>query len=139
MKKILFIAIAFLAIQFVLAQETANDTDNLVYNSAGLEKKPEFPEGIKEFHKFLKKNYKPSPEAKGLAFVTFIIEKDGSLSNFKLLRDPGFGAGEEALRVLSICPKWSPGETKGEKVRCVFSTSIPYREPIKTITKRISE
>lgn len=110
-----------------------------VYNIAGIEKKPDFPGGIKEFQKFLKKNYKPSAEAKGLAYVTFIIEKDGSLSNFKLLRDPGFGAGEEALRVLSICPKWSPGETKGEKVRCLFSTSIPYREPIHAITKRISE
>ncbi|WP_026712455.1 energy transducer TonB [Flavobacterium daejeonense] len=110
-----------------------------VYSIAGIEKKPEFPGGIKEFHKFLKKNYKPSAEAKGLAFVTFIIEKDGSLSNFKLLRDPGFGAGEEALRVLSICPKWSPGETKGEKVRCIFSTSIPYKEPVYTTTRRVSE
>ncbi|MES2573963.1 MAG: energy transducer TonB [Bacteroidota bacterium] len=118
------------------AQQKSNGD---IYNSAGIEKKPEFPGGMEEFHKFLKKNYKPSPEVKGLAFVTFIIEKDGSLSNFKLLRDPGFGAGEEALRVLSICPKWSPGERKGEKVRCVFNTSIPYREPIKTITKRISE
>ncbi len=139
MKKILFIAIAFFTIQLVSAQETTIDSNDPIYSTAGLEKKPEFPEGIKEFHKFLKKNYKPSAEAKGLAFVTFIIEKDGSISNFKLLRDPGFGAGEEALRVLSICPKWSPGETKGEKVRCIFSTSIPYREPIKTITRRISE
>lgn len=139
MKKILFITISFFTIQILTAQEVVEKVDNRIYNINGIEKKPEFPEGIKEFHKFLKKNYKPSAEAKGLAFVTFIIEKDGSLSNFKLLRDPGFGAGEEALRVLSICPKWSPGETKGEKVRCLFSTSIPYREPIKTITKRISE
>lgn len=125
MKKILFIAIAFFTIQLVSAQETTTDSNDPIYSTAGLEKKPEFPEGVMAFYKFISKNYKtPSKSVKGKVYVTFIIEKDGSLSNIKVLRDIGYGTGEEAIRVLSICPNWIPGEKNGQKVRCLYSLPI---------------
>lgn len=125
MKKILFLAIAIFAFQIVSAQETTTDSDNQIYNTAGLNKKPEFPEGIMAFYKFVGTNFKaPTTALKGKVYVTFIIEKDGSISNVKVLRDIGYGTGAEAIRVISISPKWIPGEKNGKKVRALYSMPI---------------
>lgn len=125
MKKILFIAVAIFAFQIVSAQETTNDSNDPVYNTVGIDKKPEFPEGIDAFYGFVGKNFiVPYAALKGKVYVTFIIEKDGSISNIKVLRDLGHGTGAEAIRVLSICPKWIPGEKNGQKVRCLYSLPI---------------
>jgi len=91
-----------------------------------LDEKPDFPGGIQEFYNFIRANYK-TPKVQGLSgkvYVTFIIEKDGSLSGIKILRDIGFGTGEEALRVLQISPNWIPGKYKGEPVRAMYSLPI---------------
>ncbi|MFV8370799.1 M56 family metallopeptidase [Flavobacterium sp. LB2P74] len=100
--------------------------ENEVYNTAGITEKPDFPGGISEFYKFVGENYKtPSqPNLKGKIYVTFIIEKDGSLSDIKNIRDIGFGSGEEAIRVLKICPKWIPGKMNGVPVRVMYSLPI---------------
>jgi periplasmic protein TonB len=61
---------------------------------------------------------------KGKVYVTFVVEKDGSLTDIKVLRDIGYGTGKEAIRVLSKCPKWMPGEQNGKKVRVLYSLPI---------------
>lgn len=88
--------------------------------------KPSFPGGIDAFYKFIAKNYKtPSqPNLKGKVYVTFIVEADGNLSDFKVLRDIGNGTGEEAVRVLKLSPKWTPGKVNGEPVRTLYSLPI---------------
>ena len=100
--------------------------ENEVYNTAGITEKTDFPGGISEFYKFVGENYKtPSqPNLKGKVYITFIIEKDGSLSDIKNIRDIGFGSGEEAIRVLKICPKWIPGKMNGVPVRVMYSLPI---------------
>ncbi|POY40478.1 energy transducer TonB [Flavobacterium alvei] len=101
-------------------------SDNTVYNTAGIEVKPDFPGGMDQFYKFIAENYQ-TPKAEGLKgkiYVTFVIEKDGSLSDIKVLRDIGYGTGKEAIRVLKLSPKWSPGEQNGQKVRCTYSLPI---------------
>jgi periplasmic protein TonB len=61
-------------------------------------------------------------------FVLFVVEKDGTISNIKVVNDPGFGMGAEAIRVLkAIKTKWEPGLFKGEKVRTSFSLPIVVR------------
>lgn len=103
-----------------------NNSDNTIYNTAGIEVKPEFPGGMNEFYKFIATNY-VSPQEKGLAgkvYVTFVVEKDGSLSDIKVLRDIGYGTGKEAIRVLKLSPKWMSGEQNGKKVRCTYSLPI---------------
>lgn len=115
MKKILILAISFFAIQMVAAQDTTNDSNDIVYNTAGIEVKPEFPGGYEEFYRFIGKNYK-TPNVgglKGKIYVTFIVEKDGSIDEIKILRDIGYGTGKEAIRVLKLCPNWIPGEQDG--------------------------
>ncbi|NNT70594.1 hypothetical protein HKT18_00050 [Flavobacterium sp. IMCC34852] len=108
-----------------------NTDDNSIYNTSGIEVKPEFPGGLNEFYKYIGKNYK-TPNVKGLkgkVFVTFVIEKDGSLSDIKVIRDIGLGTGEEAIRVLKECPKWIPGEQNGQKVRVMYALPISIQLP----------
>lgn len=105
--------------------EPKSQDDNQVYSVAGIEVKPEFPGGISAFYKFVSKNYKkPNGDLHGKIFVTFIVEKDGSLTDIKVLRDIGQGTGEEAVRVLKTCPKWMPGEQNGKKIRVHYSLPI---------------
>ncbi len=103
-----------------------NQDDNLIYNTAGIEVKPEFPGGPTKMYEFIEKNFiKPQGEViKGKVYVTFVIEKDGTLTDIKVLRDLGYGTGKEAIRVLKMMPKWSPGEQNGRKVRCTYSFPI---------------
>lgn len=104
--------------------------ENQVYNSAGLEILPSFPGGKVKLYQFIDDNYKKSnkkPTHQGKLYATFIIEKDGSLSDIKVLRDIGFGTGEELIRVLKLSPKWKPGKQKGKEVRTLYSIVIPVQ------------
>jgi hypothetical protein len=104
-----------------------NSIDDNIYNTAGIDIKPEFPGGITEFNTFIDKNFKipnTKPELKGKIYATFIIEKDGSLSDIKILRDIGFETGQEAIRVLKTSPKWSPGKINNKIVRVMYSLPI---------------
>jgi protein TonB len=107
-----------------VAEVIAEDTS--VHLLAGIEQKPEFPGGIEKFYAFVGKNYQ-APEEEGLkgkVYVTFVVEKDGSLTDIKVIRDIGYGTGKEAIRVLNKCPKWLPGEQNGKKVRVLYSLPI---------------
>ena len=97
-----------------------------IYNIAGVESKPDFPGGLKEFYSYIGKNFR-LPDVKGLAgkvFVSFVIEKDGSVTDIKVIRDIGYGTKEEAIRVLQNSPKWIPGEQNGKKVRVLYGLPI---------------
>ena len=102
------------------------EVDNQIYSTAGIEVKPDFPGGINKFYKFVGDNYQ-TPEEEGLkgkVYVTFVVEKDGSLTDIKVIRDIGYGTGKEGIRVLKKCPKWTPGEQNGKKVRVLYSLPI---------------
>jgi hypothetical protein len=112
--------------EVIPSQYSVNIPDNTVYNTAGIDVKPDFPGGMDEFYRFISKNYN-CPKVEKLAgkvYVTFVIEKDGSLADIKVLRDIGYGTGKEAIRVLGLSPKWLPGEQNGQKVRCTYSLPI---------------
>ncbi|HAT76172.1 MAG TPA: energy transducer TonB, partial [Flavobacterium sp.] len=105
------------------------EEDNTVYNTAGIEVKPDFPGGIEKFNSYVAKNYQ-APDEEGLngkVYVQFVVEKDGSLTDIKVLRDIGYGTGAEAIRVLKKCPRWTAGEQNGKKVRCTFSLPIAIK------------
>ena len=100
-----------------------------VKNLIDLTEQPEYEGGIQKFLIYIKENYKTPEEIKkqklkGKIFVDFIIEKDGTLSNITILRDIGFGSGEEAQRVLKSSPKWKPGKIKEEIVRVKYVLPI---------------
>ena len=101
--------------------------DNSVHNMAGIEVKPDFPGGINKFRQYIANNFRvPDEEGlKGKIYVTFVVEKDGSLTDIKVQRDLGYGTKEEAIRVLrSLKVRWNPGEQNGKKVRVQYSMPI---------------
>lgn len=110
----------------ITIQATANlEEDNLVYNMAGINVKPEFIGGKEKLYEFIYRKYrirKDCPEGK--IYLSFIIEKNGSLSSFQVIKDIGFGSGEEAIRVLKDSPLWEPGEQNGKKVRVLYNLPI---------------
>lgn len=90
-----------------------------------VERQPEFPGGILEFYKFVGKNFKsPADKIEGKVIVEFIIETDGSLSEFQVVKDLGYRLGDEAIRVLKLSPKWNPGIQKGQPVRVLYTLPI---------------
>ncbi|MBK0370693.1 M56 family metallopeptidase [Flavobacterium agrisoli] len=109
--------------------------EGATYNVTELTEKPYYPEGIEAFYKFVGENYKmpvtPNDvNLKGKVYVTFMVEKDGSLSDFKILRDIGYGTGDEAVRVLKLCPNWVPGKVNGEAVKTMYSLPISIQSKV---------
>lgn len=133
MKKILILTLICFT-QNIFSQENyvpkgniTND-ENKLYNTAGIDVAPEFIGGMNNFYKFISQNYRIPKEkpasTKGKVFATFVIEKDGSLNDIKILRDIGYGTSEEAIRVLKLCPKWNPGKLKDKEVRVLYAMPI---------------
>ncbi|WP_163411527.1 energy transducer TonB [Flavobacterium ajazii] len=99
--------------------------EEAVYSNTDVDVLPNFPGGISGFNGFVNKNFKvEEKDLKGKIYSTFIIEKNGTLSDIKILQDLGYGTGKELIRVLKLSPKWNPGIKDGKKVRCFYS--IPY-------------
>jgi len=105
--------------------------DNTIYNSAGIEVQPGFQGGMSNWYKFLSNNFSPpdEPGLKGKVTVSFVVEKDGSLTDIKVLKDIGYGSGREAERVMRKSPKWTPAEQNGRKVRCAFIQTFSIENP----------
>lgn len=101
---------------------------NKIYAVDEIEKRPEFPGNESALKAFIKKNFKTPTEngkkVSGTIFASFIIEKDGSVSEIGILHDYGFGSGDEAIRVLEQMPKWIAGVNDASAVRCMYSMPI---------------
>jgi protein TonB len=108
--------------------ETPSIPNNNVMNSAVLDKKPEFPGGINKFYTYVGNNFEKPELDSEMAIrvsVSFVIEKDGSMTDIRVLKDPGYGLGAEAIRVLkSLKTKWSPGILDGKAVRTSYNLPI---------------
>jgi TonB family protein len=92
---------------------------------------PQFPGGDMEFSRFLARNVRyPSSAYKnnvqGRVILTFVVEKDGTISNIKVLRGVGSGIDEEAIRVIRSSPPWKPGMQKGKPVRVQYSVPMQF-------------
>ena len=107
---------------------TSSIPTNTIMNSAVLDKMPEFPGGINKFYSYVGNNFeKPELDTENAIRVniSFVIEKDGSMTDIKVLKDPGYGLGKEAIRVLkSLKTKWSPGMIDGKAVRTSYNLPI---------------
>ncbi|ANQ50514.2 energy transducer TonB [Flammeovirga sp. MY04] len=97
-----------------------------------VQKTAEFKGGLGKFYKFLGKNMKYPKRAlkmgvEGKVYVQFIVGKDGSLTDFKVVRGLGAGLDEEAVRVLKLSPKWIPAEQRGRIVRQRMVIPISFK------------
>lgn len=92
---------------------------------------PLYPGGLDKFRRDVGERFR-TPEVNDTAvmkiYVSFVVEPDGTLSNIKATRDPGYGMGAEAVRVLkSLKAKWSPGMKGGKAVRTAYSLPITVK------------
>ena len=92
---------------------------------------PQFPGGVVEWMKFLSANMKYPAEAKekkqeGRVIVQFIVEKDGSITNAKVVRGVSPLLDQEALRVVGIMPRWNPGTQRGQAVRVQYTLPVMF-------------
>jgi periplasmic protein TonB len=97
-----------------------------------VEVNPSFMGGNKEMYKFLAQNLKyPSTAQRaniqGKVFLSFIIEKDGSITAVEALKGIGFGCDEEAIRVMKLMPKWIAGKQNGRNVRVRFTIPVFFK------------
>jgi periplasmic protein TonB len=111
---------------------TGTQPDVSVHLPIGLEVMPEPVGGDKAWAKFLNKNLRFPPTAQdegasGRVILSFIIEKNGSLSNIVVDRAAGHGFDEEALRVLKLAKAWKPGIQNGQPVRVKFAIPINFQ------------
>lgn len=103
-------------------------SETTIVSSAILDKMPEFPGGINKFYSYVGNNFeKPELDSDAVirVSVSFVIEKDGSMTDIRVLKDPGYGLGREAIRVLkSLKTKWTPGILDGKPVRTAYNLPI---------------
>lgn len=97
-----------------------------------VETMPSFPGGMNKLMEYLQNNLRYPQLAKelniqGRVFLTFVIEKDGSVTDIKLLRGIGGGCDEEAIRVVNNMPKWTPGSQRNRPVRVQFNLPVNFR------------
>ena len=110
------------------ATETPTDLGNSIIASASLDKLPEFPGGINKFYMYVGNHFEKPEIDDGTTirvYVSFVIERDGSMTDIQVKKDPGYGLGKEAVRVLrSLKTKWTPGMIDGKAVRTAYNLPI---------------
>lgn len=93
---------------------------------------PSFPGGESAMLNFLATTIQYPEQARsnniqGTVAVTFVVDKEGKVSNGTIIRDIGAGCGEEVLRVLTLMPAWIPGEVDGMPVKVRFTLPVRFR------------
>lgn len=110
----------------ILPEPTLPPTGPIV--PAALDEQPDFPGGIDRFRKQVGEKFN-TPELDEVVvvsvIVSFVIEKDGTMTDIKVLKNPGYDLDKEAIRVLkSIKTKWKPGKIKGQLMRTQYTLPI---------------
>lgn len=108
-------------------EESAEETQIFMV----VESMPSFPGGEPALYKYLGENIKYPQMAKesgiqGRVFVTFVVERDGSVTDVRVLRGIGGGCDEEAIRVVKNMPKWTPGKQRGKAVRVQYNLPVKF-------------
>lgn len=132
MKKLLFLSAFLCTLSFGAFAQSEVSTDEEVF--VVVEEQAEFPRGMDSMYAYIVKNLKYPELAKekgieGRVFVQFVIEKDGSISNVKILRGIGGGCEEAAVEMIKNMPKWKPGKQRGKPVRYQYVLPIKFELP----------
>jgi TonB family protein len=106
--------------------------DAKLYDSGNVESIPEYRGGPKALAMFIASRLRYPAKARenriqGKVYISFVIEKNGSLSEFKVIKGIGSGCDEEAIRVLKLSPNWKPGAVKGSPVRTSYILPVSFQ------------
>ena len=124
----------------VMETVSSNDDDEV---KTVCEVEPQYPGGGQELMKFIAENIRYPKECvdnkiEGRVILSFIVEKDGSVSNIEEMRSPNPLLADEAKRVLTLMPKWTPGMQDGEAVRVRFIIPVTFLLPGVSNSKDVS-
>ena len=97
-----------------------------------VEQQPGYPGGMGAFYQFIQKKMKYPSQARrmgieGKVFVQFVVGKDGTITDVKVIRGVGAGCDEEAARVIQSSPKWTPGKQRGKAVKVRMVLPITFK------------
>lgn len=97
-----------------------------------VEQQAEFPGGFEALGKFLSKNMKYPAVARrmgteGSVFVSFVIDREGNISDLQVIKGLSAECDKEAMRVIGLMPPWKPGKQNGKAVRCRFVLPIKFK------------
>lgn len=126
MKKTILIFLIILS-SSSFSQSLEKQEDNTIYNLAGIDEKPEYPEGLKQLNAYVNENYLKSgyaSERKGKIYTLFVVEKDGTLSDIKILRGVDLEKSKALIQILKNSPKWKPGKQNGKLVRVLYALPL---------------
>jgi protein TonB len=142
MKLSIFLLLLFFRLSIVFGQGTIKDTSVSKNGEYTLvESIPEFPGGNDKFAKFISDNLK-YPEAarligiNGTAVVWFTVGKNGSVKDIEASTSIGAGCEEEAIRVISMSPKWKPAIQNSAPVAVRFSIPVEFSIPKDSVVVR---
>lgn len=113
----------------VPARKEAVDT---IMDLITVEKMPSFPGGDAALMQFIRENLEypaiaAESEIFGTVALSFVVGKDGNISDIKIIKEIGGGCGKEAVRVLKMMPRWTPGEANGHPVKVRFTLPVRFR------------
>jgi len=138
MKKYFFAILIVLTISINNYAQNIDTTDTIKKDNEPIfttvEEPAKYPGGDEALKKFIHENIKYPREAiknkiSGTVYVQFVVEKDGSISDVKVVRGIGGGCDEEAVRVISKMPNWIPAKQKGIPVRSFYIIPIIFVLP----------
>lgn len=98
---------------------------SIIYNAVDLDILPAPKNGMKKFYSYLAKNYTASK--KGEMSVLFVVERDGTLSNFRVTQNKSSENETKVIKVLESGPKWIPGKVNNQFVRSTFILPITLK------------
>lgn len=97
-----------------------------------VEDQPEFPGGTQALLDYLRKNIKyprvcQENGIQGRVLCSFVVEKDGHITNVEVVKSVNIQLDKEAVRVISAMPSWKPGSQRGKKVRVKYTVPVNFR------------
>lgn len=108
------------------AQDKRDSTDNTTEIIDIIEKNASFPGGFDSLKTFLNKNLERSNDCKGRVYVEFVVNRDGTTADFKVVRGLSELCNERALKALLKMPKWEPGTQRGSPIRQRWTLPITF-------------
>lgn len=133
MKRLIFMSLmATCCLTTVLAQKTVvSQKDQKEEPFDVVEDMPAFPGGMEAMIQFISNNIQYPADAQkqkvdGRVLVNFVVEKDGSITEVKIIKPTFPSLDAEAVRVVKAMPKWKPGYQKGQAVRVQFTMPINF-------------
>lgn len=129
MRKLILLALTVTAMSFNSVK--AQNNPEKVYDFVSVQKQPAYPGGISKFYDYLAKEMKYPDAAKknktqGKVFASFIVEKDGTLTDVQVIRSLSKETDAEAVRVLKNSPKWNPAQDQGKPVRVKYNIAVNF-------------